>query len=153
LFPTMVQALGKNGHNISTEVWWTPSHPYKSSLTGISAADLAKGYEQASGKQWTQPIGFVHSLFEVAVDALKRAQDPSDGAALAKAIGSTKLDTVVGPIAFGSDKVPPFAAKNIAKTPLVGGQWRLDGDKYNMVIVENGQAPQIPVGGKMQLLS
>jgi branched-chain amino acid transport system substrate-binding protein len=49
--------------------------------------------------------------------------------------------------------VPPFAAKNIAKTPLVGGQWRLDGDKYNMVIVENGQAPQIPVGGKMQPLS
>jgi branched-chain amino acid transport system substrate-binding protein len=153
LFPTTVQALGKSGHNISTEVWWTPNHPYKSSLTGISAADLAKGYEQASGKPWTQPIGFVHSLFEVAVDALKRSQDPSDGAALAKAIGATKLDTVVGPIAFGSDKVPPFAAKNIAKTPLVGGQWRLDGDKYNIVIVENGQAPQIPVGGKMQLLS
>ena len=153
LFPTTVQALGKSGHNISTEVWWTPSHPYESSLTGISAADLAKGYEQASGKQWTQPIGFVHSLFEVAVDALKRAQDPSDGAALAKAIGATKLDTVVGPIAFGSDKVPPFAAKNIAKTPLVGGQWRLDGNKYNMVITENGQAPQIPTGGKMQPLS
>ena len=95
----------------------------------------------------------MHSLFEVAVDLLKRAQDPSDGAALAKAIGATKLDTVVGPIAFGSDKVPPFAAKNIAKTPLVGGQWRLDGNKYNMVIVENGQAPQIPVGGKMQSLS
>ena len=153
LFPTTVQALGKGGHNISTEVWWTPSHPYKSSLTGISAADLAKGYEQASGKQWTQPIGFVHSLFEVAVDALKRAQDPSDGAALAKAIGATKLDTVVGPIAFGSDKVPPFAAKNIAKTPLVGGQWRLDGDKYKIVVTENSLAPQIPVGGKMQLLS
>ncbi len=72
LFPRTVKALGKSGHNISTEVWWTPSHPYKSSLTGICAADLAKGYEQASGKQWTQPIGFVHSLFEVAVDALKR---------------------------------------------------------------------------------
>ena len=153
LFPTTVQALGKSGHNISTEVWWTPSHPYKSSLTGMSAADLAKAYEQASGKQWTQPIGFVHSLFEVAIDACKRAQDPTDGAALAKAIGATKLDTIVGPIAFGSDKVPPFAAKNIAKTPLVGGQWRLDGSKYNMVITENKQAPQIPLGGQMQALA
>jgi branched-chain amino acid transport system substrate-binding protein len=153
LFPTTVQALGKSGHNISTEVWWTPSHPYKSSLTGVSAADLAKGYEQASGKQWTQPIGFVHSLFEVAVDALRRSQDPFDGAALAKAIGATRLETVVGPIAFGSEKVPPFAARNIAKTPLVGGQWRLDADKYNIVITENGQAPQIPLGGKMQVLS
>ena len=74
LFPTSVLALGKSGNNISTEVWWTPTHPYKSSLSGVSAAELAKGYEQASGKQWTQPIGFVHSLFEVAVDAMKRAQ-------------------------------------------------------------------------------
>ena len=43
LFPTKVQALGKGGNNISTEVWWTPSHPYKSSLTGVSAAELARG--------------------------------------------------------------------------------------------------------------
>ena len=153
LFPVTVQALGKGGHNISTEVWWTPSHPYKSSLTGVGAAELAKGYEQASGKQWTQPIGFVHSLFEVAIDSLKRAQDPTDGAAVAKAIAATKLDTIVGPVAFGSDKVPPFASKNIAKTPLVGGQWRLSGDKYAMVITENSTAPQVPLGGQMQALS
>ena len=153
LFPTTVQALGKNGHNISTEVWWTPTHPYKSSLTGVSAAELAKSYEQASGKQWTQPIGFVHSLFEVAIDALKRSGDPTDGAAVAKAIGATKLDTIVGRVEFGSDKVPPFAAKNIAKTPLVGGQWRLNGEKYEMVITENGQAQHIPLGGQMQALS
>jgi branched-chain amino acid transport system substrate-binding protein len=153
LFPVTVQALGKSGHNISTEVWWTPSHPYKSSLTGISAADLAKGYEQATSKQWTQPIGFVHSLFEVAIDALKRSADPTDGAAVAKSIGATKLDTIVGPIAFGGANLPPFAAKNIAKTPLVGGQWRLAGDKYSMVITENGTAPQIPLGGSMQALA
>ena len=71
LFPTTVQALGKSGHNISTEVWWTPSHPYKSSLTGDKCRRSRQGYEQASGKQWTQPIGFVHSLFEVAVDSLQ----------------------------------------------------------------------------------
>lgn len=153
LFPTSIQALGKSGNNISTEVWWTPHHPYKSSLTGISAADLAKGYEQASGKQWTQPIGFIHSLFEVAVDSLRRASDPTDGTSLAKAIGATKLDTIVGEVAFNSDKVPPFAARNIAKTPLVGGQWRLTDDKYEIVVTENGAAPQIPVGGKMQALS
>jgi branched-chain amino acid transport system substrate-binding protein len=153
LFPATVLALGKSGNNISTEVWWTASHPYKSSLSGVSAAELAKGDEQASGKQWTQPIGFVHSLFEVAVDAIRRAGDPTDSAALAKAIGATKLETIVGPLAFGSDNVPPFAAKNIAKTPLVGGQWRLNGDKYDMVITENKQAPQIPLGGDMQALS
>ncbi|MEK9280895.1 MULTISPECIES: ABC transporter substrate-binding protein [unclassified Bradyrhizobium] len=153
LFPTAVQALGKSGNNISTEVWWTPTHPYKSSLNGTSAAELARGYEQASGKQWTQFIGFVHSLFEVAVDAIKRSDDSGDGAAISKAIGATKLDTIVGRIEFGSDRVPSFAAKNIAKTPLVGGQWRLKGDKYDMVITENRHASQIPLGGEMQALS
>ena len=57
LFPSALEALGKSGNNLSTEVWWTPTYPFKSSLTGVSAADLAKGYEQASGKQWTQQIG------------------------------------------------------------------------------------------------
>jgi branched-chain amino acid transport system substrate-binding protein len=37
-----------------------------------TAKALADAYESA-GKQWTQPIGFVHALFEVAVDVLKRA--------------------------------------------------------------------------------
>ena len=38
LFPVAVEALGKPGNNLSSEVWWTPSHPFKSSLTGASAA-------------------------------------------------------------------------------------------------------------------
>ena len=74
LFPVAVEALGKDGNNLSSEVWWTPNHPFKSSLTGISAKELAAGYEAATKKQWTQPIGFVHALFEVAVDVLKRAR-------------------------------------------------------------------------------
>ena len=39
--------------------------------------------------------------------------------------------TVVGHIEFGSSTLPPFARRNVAKTPLVGGQWRLGADgKY-----------------------
>ena len=34
---------------------------------------LADAYQKSSGKQWTQPIGFIHALFEVAVDVLKRS--------------------------------------------------------------------------------
>ena len=33
------------GHNLSSEVWWSPNHPFKSSLTGQSAAELAKAFE------------------------------------------------------------------------------------------------------------
>src|SRR5579872_1428520 len=151
LFPSALEALGKSGHNLSTEVWWTPTYPFKSSLTGISAADLAKGYEQANGKQWTQQIGFAHALFEVAVDVLKRSADPTKPDAIVEAIAKTNLPTIVGPIAFGSDKLPPFARKNIAKTPLAGGQGRLGSDgKYTIHVVDNQTAPEVPLDGKME---
>jgi branched-chain amino acid transport system substrate-binding protein len=151
LFPVAVEALGKNGNNLSSEVWWSPSHPFKSSLTGQSAKALAEAYEKSSGKQWTQPIGFVHALFEVAVDAAKRSGDVRSNKAVVQAIAATNLNTIVGPLAWNGKNLPPFAAKNIAKTPLVGGQWRLKGgSKYDIVITDNKTAPEIPVGGKME---
>jgi branched-chain amino acid transport system substrate-binding protein len=55
--------------------------------------------------------------------------------------------------AWGNKNLPPFAQKNIAKTPLVGGQWRLrGGNKYDIVITDNKTAPNIPVGGKMEAI-
>ena len=45
LFPVAVEALGKDGNNLSSEVWWSPNHPFKSSLTGMSAKELAAAYE------------------------------------------------------------------------------------------------------------
>jgi branched-chain amino acid transport system substrate-binding protein len=151
LFPVAVEALGKTGHNLSSEVWWSPSHPFKSSLNGMSASDLAAGFTASTGRQWTQPIGFIHSLFEAAVDVLKRAEDPHDAGALVKSIASIDLQTITGPIKFGQDNVPPFAKANVSKTPLVGGQWRLKDDgKYEIIIVDNQTYPSIPTGGKME---
>ncbi|TGQ35611.1 MULTISPECIES: ABC transporter substrate-binding protein [unclassified Mesorhizobium] len=154
LFPQSVEALGKSGHNLSSEVWWTPNHPFKSSLTGESSAQVAEGFTKATGRQWTQPIGFVHALFEIAVDVMKRAEEAGDGDKVAAAIAATKLDTLVGPIAWDGGKLPPFAAKNVAKTPLVGGQWRLKDDGgYDLVITDNKTAPDIPTGGTMETIS
>src|SRR5271169_1266806 len=150
-FPVAVEALGKNGNNLSSEVWWSPSHPFKSSLNGMSAKDLADAYQKASGKQWTQPIGFVHALFELSVDIMKRSGDVGDNKAIVKAIAATNLNTVVGRIEWGQKNLPPFAQRNVAKTPLVGGQWRLrEGSKYDIVITDNRPAPAIPVAGKME---
>jgi branched-chain amino acid transport system substrate-binding protein len=53
LFPQAVEALGDSGHNLSSEVWWSPSHPFKSSLNGLSAGRgrgrLYAGDGQGSG--------------------------------------------------------------------------------------------------------
>jgi branched-chain amino acid transport system substrate-binding protein len=150
LFPGAIEALGELGEGLSTEVWWSPSHPFKSSLTKETARQLAASYESTARKQWTQPIGFAHALFEVGVDALRRTKDPHDKAALRDAVAATRLATVVGPIKFGGQG--PF--KNISKTPLVLGQW-VGGKKhrYELVIVNNQAALEIPVAGKLQLIS
>lgn len=148
LFPSSVEALGANGDGLSTEVWWTPNHPFKSSLTGQSARQLGDAYEAATKKQWTQPLGFAHALFEIAADVLKRTKDLDSPAAIRDAIAATKLDTMVGHVAWGSGPM-----KNVAKTPLVGGQWRKGGKfKYDLVVVDNSLAPAIPVQDKLKLL-
>ena len=149
LFPSSVEALGEAGHNLGSEVWWTPAHPFRSSLTGASAAQLAADYTMATGKQWTQPIGFAHALFEVAADALKRAGDVKDKSAVAKAVAATKLDTIVGRVDWSAGPV-----RNVAKTPLVGGQWRRAGaGKYDLVVTSNVVASMVPLGGRMEALT
>jgi branched-chain amino acid transport system substrate-binding protein len=151
LFPVAVEALGRDGNNLSSEVWWSPSHPFKSSMNGQTAKQLADAYTESTKKQWTQPIGFIHSLFEVCVDVLKRSDDVNNMKANAAAIAATNLDTIAGHVQWNGQGVPPFAAKNVTKTPLVGGQWRLrEGNKYDIVITDNRTAPMIPVGGKME---
>lgn len=145
LFPSTIDALGDLGQNLGTEVWWSPAHPYTSSLTGQTAKQLADAYTGQTGKPWTQPIGFVHALFEVAVAVLAQAGE-KDG--MAQALSRLKLDTVVGPLDFTSGPVP-----NVAKTPLVGGQWRRTAEgRYELVVVSNKQHPGIPVGGKVEAL-
>jgi len=150
LFPSSIEALGDIGQNLGTEVWWSPNHPFSSSLTKQSAKQLADAYTAATGKQWTQPLGFVHALFEVATAALKQAGG-KDKAKVAEALGSLKLDSVVGPLAWTAGPV-----KNVAKTPLVGGQWRKSpaGSKYpyQLVIVSNKQTTRIPTGGSVEAL-
>ena len=152
LFPVALEALGKTGNNLSSEVWWSPTHPFKSSLNGQSAAELAAGFTAATGRQWTQPIGFIHSLFEFAVDTLKRAADPtrSGGARRSRSPRSTCRPS---PARSSSARrtCRPSPAPTSRKTPLVGGQWRLKDDgKYDIVVVDNQTAPEVPVAGKME---
>jgi branched-chain amino acid transport system substrate-binding protein len=148
LFPAAVEALGDAADGLSTEVWWSPDHPFKSSLNGMSAKQVADAYESTAKKQWTQPLGFVHALFEVGIDALKRAKSLDKPGDIRDAIVATNLNTVVGPISWKGGPV-----KNVAKTPLVGGQW-VKGKKYkyDLVIVNNETAPNIPTQAKLKPL-
>jgi branched-chain amino acid transport system substrate-binding protein len=142
LFPAAVGALGDNlAEGLSSEVWWSPAHPFKSSLTGETAAQLAGAFPQ----QWAQPLGFVYALFEVAGDVLTRAQS-TDKEKVKKAIAATKLDTMVGPVQFDD--------KHVGRTPLVGGQWS-KGEKYpwDLRVVYNDTAPSIAKTAELKAIT
>lgn len=147
LFPSVIESLGDRGDGLTSEVWWSPSHPFTSSLTGASAAELANGYTAASGRPWTQPIGFKHALFEVVADVVRRADDLEDYQAVAAAIAATNMNTIVGPVNWSNGPV-----RNVSKTPLVAGQWQRDGDVMDLRIVANSNAPEIPMTGELRLL-
>ena len=148
LFPSVIESLGDRGDGLTSEIWWSPNHPFSSSLTGDSAGDLANGYTTATGRPWTQPIGFKHALFEVVKDVVSRAADLDDPMAIVDAIKTTNMSTIVGDVNFGAGPVP-----NVTKTPLVAGQWQKSGDAMELVITNNAAAPDIPLGGELKLLS
>ena len=145
LLPSAVEALGNNGTGMSTEVWWSPYHPWRSSLTNQPAAALAAAFEKGTKKQWTQPVGFVHALFEVAANALARTKDIDSAESVAAAIKATNFDTIVGRVKFTGGPVP-----NVGKTKLAGGQWRKGKKhKYELIVVENKAVPKAKKGGKL----
>jgi branched-chain amino acid transport system substrate-binding protein len=63
------------------------------------------------------------------------------------AVATSKLKTVVGDVAWGG----PGPFKNVSKTPLVLGQWGKGKKyKYELTIVNNEAAKNIPVGGTLK---
>jgi len=151
LFASAVTSLGPRGDGMSTEVWWTPNFPYKSSITGQSARELATEWENTTGKQWTQPLGYAHAIWEVGLAALASSGDPNDKEAVRHAIANLSVDTIVGPVRLKDTPI-----KNVSVTSMAAGQWRKTKSgrfPYELLIVYNATAPQIPVEAKLKLLS
>jgi branched-chain amino acid transport system substrate-binding protein len=146
LFPSALAAIGPSGDGLSTEIWWTPHHPFKSGLTGQSAAELCDAYTKATGRPWTQPLGYKHALLEVALDVLKRTKKIEPQAIL-DAIRATDYRSIIGPVKWTGQP-----NKNVAKTPLVAGQWRRQASGFELAVAENKTAPEIPIGAPLQML-
>ncbi|RLA63747.1 MAG: ABC transporter substrate-binding protein [Epsilonproteobacteria bacterium] len=147
-FAAAIAPFGKRADGLSVEVWWSPSHPFTSGLTNQTSAQLAEAYTKATGKEWSMPLGLKHSLFEVAIDVLKRSKGPKNPESIRDAIANTDYASIVGHINFKTGPVP-----NISKTPLVSGQWSVDGKNMNLSIVENSQAPAIKIQKKLKALN
>ncbi|MFI7706583.1 ABC transporter substrate-binding protein [Nonomuraea sp. NPDC049480] len=125
---------------VATLVYWTPSHPYRSSLDGTTAAELAATYQHSTGKRWLQPLGLAHALIEVAHHALASAADPTDRGTIVQAIARTRIHTMAGLLDWTSGPTP-----NIALVPLIGGQWRPTRHGHELAVVTNTDMPDVPV--------
>jgi branched-chain amino acid transport system substrate-binding protein len=152
LFPSSIKVLGDAGNGMSTEVWWTPSFPFKSSLTGQSARQLAEDWEKSTGNQWTQPLGYAHALWEVGIHALRTAADPLDRKSVRDAIRDMTLDSIIGKVDFRNSPI-----KSVAKTAMVGGQWQRTaaGSRFpfDLQVVDNPTATHIPTTADLKPLS
>ncbi|WP_186395696.1 ABC transporter substrate-binding protein [Stappia sp. TSB10GB4] len=133
LFPSGVEAMGPLGNGMTSEVWWTPAFPFKSSITAQSGQQIADQWEAEQKRQWTQPLGYSHAVLEIAIDVLRRSSNPLDREANRDALAATDLQTVVGQIRFSGQP-----HKNICTTPIFGGQW-VKGETwpYDLKIVDN----------------
>jgi len=151
LFPSGLEAVGETADGMSTEVWWTPAVPFTSSINGETAREVADAYTAETGRQWTQPIGYVHSLYEVGIAALKNSGDPKNPEAIRDALRNMNLDTLVGPVNFRDSKIA-----NVAATQIAMGQWRRTQDgpfPFDLYITDNTLAPDIVPERELVLLS
>jgi branched-chain amino acid transport system substrate-binding protein len=136
LFPQSVEALGGIANQLTTEVWWSPNHPFKSGFLNQTCQEFAADFEATENQQWTQPL--LHFLvFDWAADVLKRTTSVDDKEAIITAVQATNTMTVAGTVNFtepvsgatGMKLGPGRIAYNVYKSPLVLGQWR-HSDKY-----------------------
>lgn len=150
LFPSSVNNLGARGDGMSTEVWWIPAFPFKSTITGQTAQEVADAYTASTGNQWTQPLGYDHALFELGIAALKNSGNPKDKIAVRDALAGLSLDTVVGKVDFANSPL-----KSVGLTHVVGGQWqKAEGQfPFELQVVNNETNPAVNLTSDLKLLT
>ena len=116
-YPEPMSALGAAGYDLLSVNFWSPAYPGKSTFGGYDGQGLVDAFETATGKQYIPPLGYDDASYDILLNAIQRA-GTKDREAVLKALGTTDLDTVVGPV--------KFSAQHYSVQPLGGAQWRHD---------------------------
>jgi branched-chain amino acid transport system substrate-binding protein len=147
LFPADTAALGEQVVNVATDAWWTPFHPYKSSLDGTTSKELGDSFTAATKKEWVQALGSTYSLFEVAYNAFSASTDPHNHKQVAAQLRSMNYTGMVGPLDWTSGPVP-----GVAIIEPVGVQWKKSTGQFpfEMQIVDNSANKNVPLTGKLE---
>lgn len=145
LFAADVNAVGANGlaDGVISEVWWTPNHPFSSSLTGQSSQELGALWTEIFNENAPATAGYKHANVEILVDILTRAES-LELEKILTAAEETKLDTIVGHVEYNEDHVSVMS--------LVTGQWSYENGAWVQNIISNTQIPELPLSGQFKIL-
>jgi len=139
-----VEALGALADGIGTQVWWAPTNPFTSELTGLSCDQLNKLYAaDHDGRDMPQPAAFAYEALELAVHTFRRAGTTSREA-VRDAIASLDVKTIVGPVKY-DQKMKGLTYSN---TVLTAGQWQREDGKLVLKIIDNSLYPEVPLTGE-----
>jgi branched-chain amino acid transport system substrate-binding protein len=147
LFPADCTALGDLVINVATDAWWTPFHPYKSSLDGMTSKELGDNFTKANNKQWVQALGSSYSLFEVAYNAFAAAADPHNALQVAAKLRTMNYTGMCGPLDFAKGPAP-----GVGLIEPVGVQWKKGTGSfpYEMQIVDNSANKAVALTGELE---
>jgi branched-chain amino acid transport system substrate-binding protein len=146
LFPADCVALGDLVINVATDAWWTPFHPYKSSLDGLTSKELGDNFTKANNKQWVQALGSTYSLFEVAHNAFAAADDPHNALHVAAKLRTMNYTGMVGPLNFAKGPAP-----GVGIIEPVGVQWKKGTTfPFEMQIVDNSANKAVALTGELE---
>ncbi len=139
-----IEALGDLGEGIMTEVWWAPSYPYTSGLTGVTCEALGAKYaEDNDGRTMPQPAGYGYAALEIAVNAFTVA-GTTEKEAVRDALAATDITTIVGPIVYDQT----MGGLSYSNTVISGGQWQMIDGELQLIIVDNAVYPEISTTGE-----
>ncbi|MCR5632013.1 MAG: ABC transporter substrate-binding protein [Eubacterium sp.] len=144
LLESDVEALGDLADGIMTQVWWAPTNPYTSALTGKSSSELAEQYAADNdGRTMPQPTAYAYEALELAVTAFQntKSMDKED---IRDAIANIDTDTIIGHVKYDQE----MNGLPYARTVLCGGQWQRENGELKLKIIDNSLHPEIPLTGE-----
>ena len=144
LLQSDVEALGNLADGIMTQVWWAPTNPFISDLTGLSCKEINEKYIAENGRVMPQPAAFAYAGLELAVQTLREA-GTTEKQAVFSAVGRLNCQTIVGTVDYSKK----LKGLRYSSSVLTGGQWQRDENgELQLIIIDNSLYPEIPVTGE-----
>lgn len=143
LLESDVNALGDLADGIMTQVWWAPTNPFTSSLTGVSSSELDAAYAKDNGgRTMPQPAAYGYQALELAVHTFQTTSSMNKEDIRA-AIAALDVDTIIGHVKYDQKK----DGLTFARTVLCGGQWQREDGELKLRIIDNSLHTEIPLTG------